>query len=74
MYQMTGIFSLTSKTSWRFYVIRKANNVTGLKAVSEIEIDKITTIRISRLSEKIGEVAEKELNKINYTLRVWLDI
>ena len=66
------ITSVLSAASVR--VRLKANNVTGLKAVSEIEIDKITTIRISRLSEKIGEVAEKELNKINYTLRVWLDI
>lgn len=52
----------------------KANDITGLKQVSEVETDKITTIRAIRLSDKIGQIAEKELNKINYALRIWLDL
>lgn len=64
------ITSVLSTASVR--VRLKADNATGLKEI--VEIDKITTIRITRLSKKIGEVAEKELNKINYALRVWLDL
>ena len=52
----------------------KANAVTGLKVPSDVEIDKITTVRVSRLSTKIGDIAEKELAKINYALRIWLDL
>ena len=66
------ITSVLSTASVR--VRLKADNATGLKEISEVEIDKITTIRITRLNKKIGEVAEKELNKINYALRVWLDL
>ena len=66
------ITSVLSTASVR--VRLKADNATGLKEISEVEVDKITTIRITRLSKKIGEVAEKELNKINYALRVWLDL
>lgn len=66
------ITSVLSAASVR--VRLKANAATGLKQISEVEADKITTIRVSRLNDKIGEVAEKELNKINYALRVWLDL
>ncbi len=66
------VTSILSAASVR--VRLKANDATGLKEISEVETDKVTTIRVSRLREKIGEVADKELNKINYTLRVWLDL
>ena len=52
----------------------KAGEETGLKETSEVETDKITTIRATRLSRKIGRVAEKELDKIDYALRIWLDL
>ncbi len=66
------ISSILSAASVR--VRLKANDATGLKSTSEVETDKITTIRVTRLNEKIGEVAEKELNKINYALLIWLDL
>lgn len=66
------ITSVLSTASVR--VRLKADDSTGLKEISEVEVDKITTIRIARLNKKIGEVAEKELHKINYALRVWLDL
>ncbi len=66
------ITSVLSAASVR--VRLKANDTTGLKETSEVETDKITTIRVTRLSEKIGEVAEKERNKIDYSLRIWLDL
>lgn len=52
----------------------KANAETGLKESSDIEIDKISTIRKSRVTSKIGMVAEKEQSKINHALRIWLDL
>lgn len=66
------ITSVLSTASVR--VRLKASEETGLKETSEVETDKITTIRATRLSGKIGRVAEKELNKIDYALRVWLDL
>lgn len=66
------ITSVLSAASVR--VRLKANDATGLKETSEVETDKITTIRVTRLNKKIGEIAEKELNKINYALRIWLDL
>ena len=52
----------------------KPNAETGLKELSDIEIDKVTTIRKNRVSAKIGTVSEKDQAKINYALRVWLDL
>lgn len=52
----------------------KANAETGLKELSDIEIDKVTTIRKNRVSAKIGAVTDKDQAKINYALRVWLDL
>lgn len=52
----------------------KPNAETGLKELSDIEIDKVTTIRKSRVSAKIGTVSEKDQAMINYALRVWLDL
>lgn len=52
----------------------KANATTGLREPSDLGIDKITTVRVARLTTKVGEVAEKELIKINHALRVWLDL
>ena len=52
----------------------KANAATGIKEPSDVETDKITTVRVSRLSTKVGEIADKELVKINHALRIWLDL
>ena len=52
----------------------KANVTTGLKEPSDVEADKITTVRAARLTTKIGVIAEKELAKINHALRIWLDL
>jgi mRNA-degrading endonuclease toxin of MazEF toxin-antitoxin module len=45
-----------------------------LKESSDVETDTITTVCLTRLTNKIGVVAEKELDKINHALRVWLDL
>jgi mRNA interferase MazF len=69
------ICPLTSVLSAASVRVRiKANAATGLKEPSDVETDKITTVRIARLTTKIGEIPEKELEKINHALRVWLDL
>ena len=69
------ICPLTSVLSVASVRVRiKANAKTGLKEPSDIETDKITTVRVVRLSAKIGEVEEKELLKVNEALRLWLDL
>ena len=52
----------------------KAGATTGLKELSDVETDKITTVRVARLTTKIGVIAEKELDKINHALRIWLEL
>ena len=52
----------------------KANATTGLKEPSDVETDKITTVRVARLTAKIGVIAEKDLEKMNHALRIWLDL
>lgn len=64
--------SILSAASVRVRI--KANTATGLKEPSDVEADKITTVRVARLTTKIGVIAEKELDKINHALRVWLDL
>lgn len=69
------ICPLTSVLSAASVRVRiKANTATGLKEPSDVEADKITTVRVARLTTKIGVIAEKELDKINHALRVWLDL
>ena len=69
------ICPLTSVLSTASVRVRiKANTVTGLKVPSDVEVDKVTTIRVARLTSKIGEIADKELLKINHALRIWLDL
>jgi mRNA interferase MazF len=69
------ICPLTSALSTASVRVRvKANAATGLKEPSDVETDKITTVRVARLTTKIGEVPKKELEKINHALRVWLDL
>jgi len=36
------------------------NGTTSLKEISEVDTDKFTTICVTRLSDKIGKLAEKE--------------
>jgi mRNA interferase MazF len=69
------ICPLTSVLSAASVRVRiKANTATGLKEPSDVEVDKITTVRVARLTTKIGVIAEKELDKINHAMRVWLDL
>ena len=69
------ICPLTSVLSTASVRVRlKANAATGLKEPSDVETDKITTVRVARLTTKIGEIPERELEKINHALRIWLDL
>ena len=69
------ICPLTSVLSAASVRVRiKANTATGLKELSDVETDKLTTVRVARLTTKIGAVAEKELMKINHAVRIWLDL
>ena len=47
---------------------------TGLRAVSQIMIDKVTTVRRDRLGKTIGRVEDSTLLRVNRALALWLGI
>ena len=46
----------------------------GLKAASQVMIDKITTQKRIKLREKIGELTVDQLKKVNDALRFWQNL
>lgn len=64
--------SVLSAASVRIKI--KPTAASGLSVASDIEADKITTVRLARLSTKIGELSEKQLIQLNMALRDWLDL
>ena len=51
-----------------------SNERTGLEKPSEVEIDKIQSLKIDRVRETIGHVSEEELRTIDNAIRLWLDL
>ena len=47
---------------------------TGLRAVSQIMIDKVTPMRRDRLGKPIGEVDDATMLRVNRALALWLGI
>ena len=47
---------------------------TGLRSVSQIMIDKITTIRRDRIDQPIGRIDEALVVRVNRALALWLGI
>ncbi len=46
----------------------------GLEAASEIQIDKIQSVRSSRVDRYVGTIAEADLVTVGEGLRLWLDL
>lgn len=45
-----------------------------LKVISQIMIDKITTIKKKKIAEKIGKIEDHILQQVNTGLKLWFDI
>jgi mRNA interferase MazF len=57
---------------YRIFVARDENN--GLKADSEVEIDKVQAVRRDRVGRRIGTASEEALAAVDEALRRWLDL
>jgi len=46
----------------------------GLEKTSQIMVDKITSIHIDKLGQKIGKLSAKQLQELNHALLIWLNL
>lgn len=51
-----------------------AGVTTGLLVASEVEINRIATLRRERVSEVIGQVPSEQMRMIDKALKIWLDL
>lgn len=52
----------------------KPNAQNGLKSVSQIMIDKLSTIPSEKIKDRIGNLSLKEMNGLNEALKLWLAV
>ncbi len=55
-----------------FRVLVEATERNGLTATSRLMVDKITTVRKSRLGERIGELDAEDIVRLNQAVLVFL--
>lgn len=46
----------------------------GLDKHSQVMVDKITTVAITRIKQKIGSITDEQMEKIEVALTVWLGL
>jgi mRNA interferase MazF len=63
---------LTGNHLFRILLRRDAFN--GLETDSEIEIDKIQSVRIERIDRLVGLLGDDQLVIVDEALRLWLDL
>jgi mRNA interferase MazF len=57
-----------------FRLTLEPSALTGLKAVSQIMIDKMTTVRRNRIRRTIGRVDDEALIKVNRAIALWFGL
>lgn len=50
------------------------SNQNGLKKISQIMVDKISSVKREKLHQKIGVLNSSQIQKLNEALRCWLDL
>jgi len=64
--------TLVSAPLFRLAVEPSAQN--GLRALSQVMVDKLTTVRRERIGATIGELEPETLTRVNRALALWLGI
>ena len=64
--------TLVSAPLFRLAVEPSARN--GLRALSQVMVDKLTTVRRERIGSSIGELEPELLTRVNRALALWLGI
>jgi len=57
-----------------FRIVVEPSDLNGLDAVSRLLVDKVTTVRRSRLGERIGRLSDEDLVRLNRALLVFLGL
>lgn len=79
LFSMHASFTLCPITShlveaplFRVPILPDAHN--GLEVISQIMIDKITTIQKDKIRQKIGALSKKQLKEIDQAIACWLNL
>lgn len=62
----------TDERLYRITIERDAEN--GLKSDSEIEVDKVQSVWLSRLGRRIGRASDHVMLQVDESLKRWLDL
>ena len=46
----------------------------GLQSASQIMVDKISTLKIEKVHQKIGRLSQEQIDTVNEALRLWLGV
>jgi mRNA interferase MazF len=58
----------------RLRVTLQPSKANGLEKPSQVMIDKVMTLPLDKLSNRIGAVSADELDQISASLRAWMDL
>ena len=58
----------------RLRVTLQPSKVNGLEKPSQVMIDRVMTLPLDKLSNRIGAVSAGELDQISASLRAWMDL
>jgi len=50
------------------------SQTNGLKTTSQIMVDKISTLKIEKVGQKIGQLEVESLEQLNRAMRLWLGL
>lgn len=57
-----------------FRLTIEASAVTGLRAVSQVMVDKVTTVRRDRIARTIGHAPDDLMPRVGRALALWLGV
>ncbi len=57
-----------------FRLSLEANAENGLQKQSQIMVDKISTLKVEKISQKIGTLNHEQLAELNKALKIWLEL
>ena len=57
-----------------FRIMVQPDDANGLEAVSEIEIDKVQSVKTDRIGRFVGILAEDQMDVVDEALRLWFDL
>ena len=57
-----------------FRLTLEPSSITGLRSVSQIMIDKVTTVKRDKVGRTIGRIAEETMIRVNRAIALWFGL